>query len=109
MISNQDNLGKEIFPFSSFERPQQRMLEIFKKNKITFEEIYICPHSPDDNCLCRKPKTGLIEEFLERNPIDRKNSFVYGDRKSDEEFAKNIGIKFIKVKTNEKFNLLTIL
>jgi imidazoleglycerol-phosphate dehydratase / histidinol-phosphatase len=105
LISNQDDLGKKIFPRPNFERPQQKMLKVFRENGIEFEEIFICPHTLEDECLCRKPKTGLVEEFFERNEVDRENSFMYGDRESDEQFAKNLNIKFIKAKTNEKFNL----
>lgn len=104
MISNQNGLGLKIFPRPNFERPHQAMLKIFKENGIFFEEIFICPHLPEDNCDCRKPKTGLLEEFFERNEVDMENSFVCGDRDSDRGLAKNIGIKFIGMKTNGKFS-----
>ncbi len=103
MISNQNGLGLKIFPRANFERPHQEMLKIFKRNGIFFEEIFICPHLPEDNCNCRKPKTGLLEEFFDRNEIDMENSFVCGDRDSDRELAKNLGIKFIGMKTNGEF------
>ena len=105
MISNQDGLGTPSFPLEDFEGPQNRMLEIFGKNGIEFDKIFICPHLPGDNCDCRKPKTGLVDEFFERTDVDAEKSFVCGDRESDEQFAENLGLKFIKVKTNEKFDL----
>lgn len=107
MISNQNNLGKPIFPRPTFERPQQRMLQIFQENGIEFEEIFICPHGPNDGCLCRKPQTGLVQAFFERADVDMGRSFMYGDRESDRKFAENLGIKFIKAQTNGEFNLLT--
>ncbi|OGJ53302.1 hypothetical protein A2448_01405 [Candidatus Peregrinibacteria bacterium RIFOXYC2_FULL_41_22] len=98
MISNQDGLGTKSFPKRTFEEPQNAMLKIFKKNGIEFSKILICPHFKEENCSCRKPKTGLVKDFLKE--IDLKNSFMCGDRKTDEEFANNVGIKFVSIPTN---------
>lgn len=105
LISNQDGLGTESFPKEQFETPQKKMLQIFKKNKIQFKKIFVCPHFSADNCECRKPKIGLVSEFLKENKIDIKKSFVYGDRKSDRQFAKYLGLKFYSVITNGQFNI----
>lgn len=103
MISNQDGLGTSSFPKEDFKAPHNKMLEIFRENDIEFERIFICPHLPKDNCDCRKPKLGLVKAFLGKNEIDREESFVCGDRQSDEQFAKNLGIRFIPMITNGKF------
>lgn len=100
MVTNQDGLGTASFPKDDFAAPHNKMLRIFAENGITFKKIYICPHIPSKNCDCRKPKTGLVEKFLRENRIDKSNSFVCGDRSTDEQFAKNIGIKFIPMQTN---------
>lgn len=105
MVSNQDYLGRTVFPRSDFERPQQRFLQILREEGVEFEDVFVCPHGADDGCLCRKPQIGLVEEFFERNDVDMENSFMYGDRGSDEAFARNLGIRFVKVKTNNEFNL----
>lgn len=103
MISNQDGLGTSLFPKASFETPQKKLLSIFEENGITFEKIFICPHLPSQNCNCRKPKIGLVKKFFRNNQIDKNNSFVCGDRITDKIFAKNIGIKFIPMQTNNDF------
>lgn len=103
MITNQDGLGTSSFPKANFEAPQNKMLRIFEENGITFKRIFICPHLPSENCDCRKPKTGLVKKFLRNNKIDRDYSFVCGDRVTDKQFAKNIGVKFIPIQTNGNF------
>jgi len=103
MISNQDGLGTSSFPQKDFAAPQEKMLKIFRSNGITFDQIFICPHLPQESCNCRKPKTRLVDEFLQNANIDKKLSFVCGDRNSDRKFAKNIGIKFIPMETNGNF------
>lgn len=102
MISNQDGLGTKSFPARDFEIVQNELLDVLKKEGISFYKIFICPHFEKDGCNCRKPKTGLLEKFLEEN-IDFQKSFMVGDRKSDEELAKNIGVRFYQVEVNGAF------
>ena len=59
LVSNQDYLGTEKFPFKDFLGPHNLMLQIFESQGITFKEKLICPHGPDE-CSCRKPQTGLF-------------------------------------------------
>lgn len=103
MISNQDGLGTSSFPKKNFMAPQGKMLKFFCDNGVTFDEIFICPHFPNEACNCRKPKTGLVEEFLQNANIDKTASFVCGDRTSDRKFAKNVGVRFIPMETNGNF------
>lgn len=100
MVSNQDGRGTASFPEKDFNAPQQRMLDIFAQDNIRFLEIFICPHLKKDNCVCRKPRTGLVDEFMQQCEVDMKNSFMYGDRQTDREFANNLGVRFIQAKTN---------
>lgn len=103
MITNQDGLGTPSFSRTNFDGPQNMMLRIFEENGIMFKGVFICPHLPSKNCDCRKPKLGLVKNFLKRNRLDINNSFVCGDRSTDELFAKNIGVKFIPMQTNGDF------
>lgn len=103
MISNQDGLGTESFPRKDFEAVQSKLLQDFQENGIVFEKVFICSHFETDNCNCRKPKTGLLKKFLKENRIDYDKSFVVGDRESDAQFAKNIGLRFYNMPTNSNF------
>ena len=103
IISNQDGLGTPSFPQENFKAPQEKMLKIFRDSGIDFDEIFICPHLPNEGCNCRKPRAGLVEEFLATVSIDKTASFVCGDRDCDRQFAKNIGIRFIPMETNGNF------
>ncbi|MFH1565116.1 MAG: histidinol-phosphate transaminase [bacterium] len=105
MVSNQDGLGTASFPQKNFDAPHNKMMDMFVKKGIKFEKVFICPHLPKDKCDCRKPKTGLIKNFIRenKNNIDFENSFVCGDRDSDKQLAKNLGLRFVAMNTNGSF------
>ncbi|QJC32803.1 bifunctional histidinol-phosphatase/imidazoleglycerol-phosphate dehydratase HisB [Enterobacteriaceae endosymbiont of Donacia semicuprea] len=107
MITNQDGLGTESFSYKNFNIPHNFMLSIFKSQNIKFEDILICPHYSYDNCICRKPNITMLKFYL-NNDLDKKNSYVIGDRLTDLELAKNIGINGI-LYNSKKCNWLDIL
>ena len=103
MVSNQDGLGSATFPKKCFTAAQNEFLKRLKKEGIEFYKICICPDRKEDNCNCRKPKTGLVDSFLKKENINREQSFVLGDRATDMEFAQNIGVAGFKMQTNGAF------
>lgn len=103
IITNQDNLGTNKFPKEKFYIPHNMMIQILNSQGIFFDKILICHHSENELCLCRKPKTKLVDYWLSNNILDKKNSYVIGDRDTDMQLAKNMGIKGLKYNKN-KFN-----
>ena len=98
MITNQDGLGSESFPQSSFDIPHQFMLDAFSSQGIEFDAVFVCPHRKADNCDCRKPKTKLVEGFVRERQVDLAGSAMVGDRETDLEFARNLGIRGLLVR-----------
>ncbi len=97
MVSNQDGLGTDAFPQAQFDRPHEMMLKILGSQGINFSAIHVCPHVPAENCECRKPKVALLMDYLVSQTIDKTNSYVIGDRESDIELAKQLGIAGIQI------------
>lgn len=95
MVSNQDGRGTSSFPEEDFQKPQQKMLNIFKSEGISFAEIFIDDSFPEANSPNRKPNTGLLTNYLISNLIDLHNSYTIGDRETDIQLAKNLGCKAI--------------
>jgi imidazoleglycerol-phosphate dehydratase/histidinol-phosphatase len=93
MVSNQDGLGTDSFPEDTFWPVHNFILQTLEGEGITFDEILIDPHFPEDNAPTRKPNTGLVEKYMNDPTYDIANSYVIGDRETDRKFAENIGCK----------------
>ncbi len=93
IVSNQDGLGTDSFPEEQYRESQEFMMRLFESQGIRFDDVFICPHLPDDGCECRKPRTGLLTKFLAANTIDTSASAVIGDRETDIELAERIGVR----------------
>jgi imidazoleglycerol-phosphate dehydratase/histidinol-phosphatase len=97
LVTNQDGLGTDRFPQASFDAPQKKLLGILQGEGVIFSHIFICPHTPADQCNCRKPKIGLVENYLQEKTLDLQRTFVIGDRETDVQFGKNLGCKTIRL------------
>jgi imidazoleglycerol-phosphate dehydratase/histidinol-phosphatase len=100
MVTNQDGLGTASFPQATFDEPHEFVLRSFASQGIAFDPVFICPHRPGDGCDCRKPNPGMVRAWLDANPIDREASVVIGDRDTDLEFARNLGIRGLRVRAD---------
>ena len=98
MVTNQDGLGSRSFPRPAFEGPQHFVLEAFKSQGIEFDAIFVCPHLPGDGCECRKPKIGLVRDFVRDEDASLDACAMIGDRETDLEFARNLGVRGLLVR-----------
>ncbi len=97
MVSNQDGLGTDSFPEPTFWPVHKFILQTLEGEGVTFDDILIDRHFPEDNAPTRKPNTGLVEKYMNNPEYDIANSYVIGDRDTDCLFAENIGCRFQQV------------
>lgn len=99
IVTNQDGLGTESFPRTSFEGPQRLMLQVFESQGIVFRDVLIDESLPHENKPTRKPGIGLALPYLKDRSIDWARSAAIGDRATDIAFAANLGIRGFQLRT----------
>ena len=107
VITNQSGISRGYYNEIDFKTLSNWMLAEFKKNDIKILDIFHCPHLPDSNCECRKPRPGMLLEAKEKYNIDMQNSWLIGDKENDIIAANSSGItNTILVKSGHKINEL---
>jgi len=104
IITNQSGIGRGYYTQEQYDILTTWMKKQFEKRNIFISDICCCPHSPKEECSCRKPKIGMIEQISSSIDIDYKNSWLIGDKDSDIETAYNANIpNTIQVKSGHNF------
>ena len=96
VVSNQDGMGTDAFPEADFRAPHEKFLEAFRNEGVEFDAVHMDPSMPEENSPNRKPRTGMLTNYLE-GCYDLENSYVIGDRTTDMELAQNLGAKGIMI------------
>ena len=97
MVSNQDGLGTPAFPREAFVGPQNLLLQVLGSQGISFREILIDESRSEENKPTRKPGIGMVMHYLRDRSIDLPASAMVGDRETDMEFARNLGVRGFKL------------
>lgn len=102
IISNQAGVSRGSYTQEKLDLITENMLEGLRRDGIDITGVYYCIHRPEDNCSCRKPKTGLIDTAISRLKdsglkIELSDSYFIGDTIRDIETGKNAGLKTILV------------
>ena len=100
MVTNQSGLGTPQYPQEQFDAIQDFLLALLESQGISFDAIFVCPHEAEENCGCRKPRPGLVQDYLANTAIDRKQSAVVGDQETDLELARNLGLRGFVVRAD---------
>jgi len=92
IISNQSGIGRGYYNENDYHKLTEWMIDQFTKNSIKILDTLYCPHSPELNCECRKPKPGMFLEAKYKYNIDMENSWMIGDKDTDIKAANLAGI-----------------
>ncbi|TFY98253.1 D-glycero-beta-D-manno-heptose 1,7-bisphosphate 7-phosphatase [Ramlibacter humi] len=87
IASNQSGLGRGLFDVASLNAMHAKMHKLLSAFGGRVDAIFYCPHTPEDNCTCRKPLPGLFEQIGERFGIELKGTPVVGDGLRDMQAA----------------------
>ena len=99
ILTNQSGIGRGLISPDMLSQIHVRMLDYIQQHGGKIQIILFCPHHPDEECTCRKPKTGLYKELTKRLNIDLAGTYSVGDSLRDLIAAKSAGASPILVKT----------
>jgi len=99
LITNQSAVGRGIISYQEAVHINQRVVETIRARGGRVDGAYLCPHHPDANCECRKPRPGLLLQAADELDLDLGRSYVIGDAITDMQAADAAGAQPILVLT----------
>jgi len=99
LVTNQSAIGRGFFDHSRLDAIHKQLRHLLQKDGVDLDGIYVCPHVPEDDCPCRKPKTGLLDLASRELNFDVRSSFVVGDKPCDIELGRRAGATTLLVLT----------
>lgn len=106
VITNQSGVARGLFDLAILDAMHDKMRALLAEVGGSIEAIYFCPHGPDQNCACRKPKPGLFEQFANDKQVDMRNVYAIGDSYRDVQACQASGGRPILVKTGKGLKTL---
>ncbi len=99
VVSNQSGIARKRFTQDDVEKFNLALSEKLNREGIRMDGWYFCPHGPGGNCMCRKPKPGMLLRAAEELSAELKESWMIGDKSSDILAGQNAGTMTILVRT----------
>ncbi|TFB10729.1 D-glycero-beta-D-manno-heptose 1,7-bisphosphate 7-phosphatase [Candidatus Marinimicrobia bacterium MT.SAG.3] len=97
IISNQSAIGRGMCSKEKIDEIMSNMVETVEAHGGKIEDIFYCPHTPEDMCKCRKPKPDLFFQAAEKYNIKLTNTWFVGDKLTDVAVAMRVGTKPILI------------
>jgi len=101
VASNQSGVGRGLFSLKTLEAINARMESALNAVGGHLDGIFFCPHRPEDDCDCRKPKPGLLKQIAERFHIDLAGVPFIGDSPRDIAVARAVAARPMLVRTGD--------
>ena len=92
IITNQSGINRGYYHYEQYQTLTQYIHKTFASNQVPITQTYHCPHTPNDNCNCRKPLPGLFLKAQKEHNIDLQNAIMIGDKVSDMQAAMHANI-----------------
>ena len=83
VVTNQSGLAREYFQLSDLTAMHNKMCKLTEDGGGKISAVHYCPHGPNDNCECRKPRTGLLDQLEAAQEIDVSGCYMVGDSLKD--------------------------
>jgi D-glycero-D-manno-heptose 1,7-bisphosphate phosphatase len=99
VVTNQSAVGRGLFDLERLAEIHARLESLLAREGVWLAGIYACPHHPEEDCACRKPRTALVERAARELGFEPRRAFVVGDMASDVELGCAVGATTVLVRT----------
>ena len=99
VVTNQSAIGRGVVAAEAVQEIHDMMLKALADQGAEVDDVFVCPHAPEANCDCRKPKPGLLVLAAEEHMLDLGASFMVGDASSDVAAGAKAGCETVLVLT----------
>lgn len=99
VVTNQSPVGRGWLTWEQLDEIHQRLLDLLREADVEVESVYTCPHTPQDECDCRKPRTGMALRAAEEHGFRLSEAFVLGDHATDMQMGRAVGATTILVRS----------
>lgn len=103
MVTNQSGVSRGFFSQDKLTQIHAKMIQDIEAGGGKVDDIFFCPHHPDEGCDCRKPEIGMVHQACRKHHVNLAESFVIGDSDKDVEMARRCGCRSIQVDENLTF------
>ncbi len=104
VVTNQSGIGRGYFTEETLSRIHDKMIRTVEAAGGRIDDVFHCPHTPDDHCSCRKPEVGMGLAAITKHSINPRISFMVGDHEKDMEFGRRLGFRCIQVSESFTFS-----
>ncbi len=101
VLTNQSGVGRGYYSDADVHACNRRMVEMLGAEGVSVAAVYYCPHAPEEECGCRKPETGLMDQAAEHLGFDPAEAFMIGDKLADMGVGRKSGATTILVRTGK--------
>ena len=101
VATNQPGITQGLFDIETLHQIHARMQRELARRGGRIDVIYYCPHGPDDDCMCRKPRAGMLRDLARRLQVDLTQVAVVGDSLRDLQAARAVKARPLLVRTGE--------
>ncbi len=99
VVTNQSGVARGYFDMVRLEEIHTRLYALLESEGAAVDGIYICPHAPDEDCDCRKPLPGMVNQAVAEHHFDPAKAFMIGDKTVDVELGRAVGATTFLVRT----------
>lgn len=92
IVTNQSGIGRGYFSEKEANKFNEYLVKALQQVGVSITDIFMCPHSPEDKCDCRKPSPKLVNDAIKKYDIDPNQSYMLGDKQSDVDCGHNAGV-----------------